>query len=293
MFCISNTLTSKAGGYHKHQLEVSLDGKYRACTIPGCRYRITTDRTVIVVTKDVRRKLQALKKELGFRNLPALFAFLILEETRGTVVPPASYDLVFRDTRPVILTGESGAGKTTTIHNLVGQYQGNAFVLDVSNEYAKWYYCAKGDAGPWSLRQKDEAYVHQKNLGSDHSIIERTEFERLDLGRLFSLKWTRPNQRACFVTNPNPDISKVEAATIFPRLAFEMHAGNLKDWLLVIEEGHRFSQDPGLRALLIEARKFTRKLLLVTTDWRLYEGIAKVFKPRPWESEITTSQTPA
>lgn len=68
------------------------------------------------------------------------------------------------------------------------------------------------------------------------------------------------------------------------RLAFEMHAGNLKDWLLVIEEGHRFSQDQGLRAFLIEARKFTRKLILVTTDWRLYEGIGKVFKPKPWDS---------
>jgi hypothetical protein len=67
-------------------------------------------------------------------------------------------------------------------------------------------------------------------------------------------------------------------------LAFEMHAGNLKDWLLVIEEGHRFSQDQGLRAFLIEARKFTRKLILVTTDWRLYEGIGKVFKPKPWDS---------
>ena len=123
-------------------------------------------------------------------------------------------------------------------------YQGNAFILDISNEY--------------------------------------TEFERLDLGRLFSLKWGRPGQRVRFVTDSNPDISKVEAATIFARLAFEMHSGGLKDWLLIIEEGHRFGQDAGLRALLIEARKFTRKLSLVTTDWRPYEGTAKVFKPRPW-----------
>ena len=203
--------------------------------------------TSIRVTKDTRAKLQALKKELGFRNLSALFSFLILEQTRGAVIPPASYELVFKDTRPVLLTGESGSGKTTTIRSLLKDYSGNAFILDVSNEYA--------------------------------------EFERLDLGKLFSLKWSKPEQRVRFVTDSNPDISRVEAATIFPRLAFEMHSGNLKDWALIIEEGHRFGQDPGLRALLIEARKFTRKLILITTDWRLYEGTAKVFKPRPWEPE--------
>ena len=207
--------------------------------------------TSIRVTPEIRVKLQALKKELGFRNLSALFSFIILEQTRGAVVPPASFDLVFKDARPVILTGESGSGKTTTIRNLLKQYEGNAFILDVSNEYV--------------------------------------EFERLDLGRLFSLKWTKPGQRVRFVTDSNPDISKVEAATIFPRLAYEMHAGGLKDWLLIFEEGHRFSQDAGLRALLIEARKFTRKLILVTTDWRLYEGTAKVFKPKPWESETQST----
>ena len=203
--------------------------------------------TSIRVTKDTRAKLQALKKELGFRNLSALFSFLILEQTRGAVIPPASYELVFKDTRPVLLTGESGSGKTTTIRSLLKDYSGNAFILDVSNEYA--------------------------------------EFERLDLGKLFSLKWLKPEQRVRFVTDSNPDISRVEAATIFPRLAFEMHSGNLKDWALIIEEGHRFGQDPGLRALLIEARKFTRKQIKITTDWRLYEGTAKVFKTRPREPE--------
>ena len=202
--------------------------------------------TSIRVTKETRAKLQALKKELGFRNLSALFSYLILEQTRGAVIPPASYELVFKDFRPVILTGESGSGKTTTIRGLLKDYQGNTFILDVSNEYE--------------------------------------EFERLDLGKLFSLKWSKAARRVRFVTDPNPDISKVEAATIFPRLAFEMHGGNLKDWLIVIEEGHRFARDPGLRALLIEARKFTRKVILVCTDFREFAGIGKTFKPRPWES---------
>jgi len=51
----------------------------------------------------------------------------------------------------------------------------------------------------------------------------------------------------------------------------------------VIEEGHRFRDDPNLRALLIEARKYVRKIILETTDWRIYQGIPKIFKPRSWE----------
>jgi hypothetical protein len=50
------------------------------------------NRTTIVVTKDIRAKLQLLKKELGFRNLSALFTFLILEQTKGGVIPPVLGD---------------------------------------------------------------------------------------------------------------------------------------------------------------------------------------------------------
>lgn len=100
-------------------------------------------------------------------------------------------------------------------------------------------------------------------------LVERAQDRKWFEQQARDFLWSRPGQRVRFVTDSNPDISKVEAATIFPRLAFEMHTGNLKDWLLIIEEGDRFGQDPGLRALLIEARKLTRKLILVTADWRL------------------------
>jgi hypothetical protein len=39
-----------------------------------------------------------------------------------------------------------------------------------------------------------------------------------------------------------------------------------------VEEGHNFSQDPNLRALLIEGRKFCRKVVLVTTGWWSSQG---------------------
>lgn len=235
---------------HKHSLTVSADGKYRRCTHPGCKYAVPTDRTIIAVSKSVRVQLQKLRKELGFRNLSALFSYIILEQTQGAVIPPADYHVIFDrlETRPVIITGESGEGKTTTVKQLLSEFSGNVFLLDVSDEYR--------------------------------------DFKRLDCpGGVYSVNWSKPDQKVRLVPNKEVEISKIEASMIFAKLNFELHSGSLKDWCLVIEEGHRFAQDLQLRALLTEARKFCRKVLLVTTDWRVYEGIAKVFKPKPRETE--------
>ncbi|HZW85163.1 MAG TPA: hypothetical protein VFE91_04595 [Nitrososphaerales archaeon] len=207
---------------------------------------VQSKRTTIAVTPEIRANLQSLKKELGFRNLSALFNYAVLELTKEGLIPPAEYAAVFEKlgTRPVIITGESGAGKTTTVNDLLGKYDGPAFILDVTNEYPG--------------------------------------FERVDLGAIFSRDWTKGG-RIRFVPNSNVEASRGEASAIFGHLNYLKNAGQLRDWALVVEEGHRFSQDANLKALLVEGRKFARKVVLVTTDWRAFEGIAKVFKPKPWQ----------
>src|SRR5712692_11354768 len=90
------------------------------------------NRTSIAVTRETRKGLQTLKRELGFRNLSALFQYLILEQTKGAAIPPAEYSIVFEklETKPIIITGESGAGKTTTVKELLSKWPGSTFVLD-------------------------------------------------------------------------------------------------------------------------------------------------------------------
>jgi hypothetical protein len=111
---------------------------------------------------------------------------------------------------------------------------------------------------------------------------EYPEYRKLDLGDFFALHWDRGVQRVRFIPNSNVQISQAEAATVFSHLNFIKNSGDLNNWVIVVEEGHRFATDANLRALLIEGKKFCRKVILVTTDWRVYEGIAKVFKPNHW-----------
>ena len=211
---------------------------------------------VIPLDKRLREKLKVLKKEMGFRTYDGLVQFMVLEISRGALIPPASYEKIMTrdETRPCIITAESGGGKTTTVKGMIERWTGNAFVLDVSDEYK--------------------------------------DLKQIDLGEFFSLKWERPDQRVRFVPNPNVMISQAEAATIFSHLNFVKNSGLLKGWVIVIEEGHRFSNDVNLRALLIEARKFVRKLIIVTTDWKVYEGIARTYKPMPWQAVAVEEAVP-
>jgi len=208
------------------------------------------------------RRLKALKNKMGFRTYESVIVHIANVVEREGLIPPASYNQVFvqAKNKPVIISGESGSGKTTTVKRLIETYLSQpdeflgtevkprgAFILDVHNEY------------------------------------EELGFRKIDLGKFFSLDWAEGGQKVRFVPNSNVQISQAEAATIFSHLNFIKNGGSLKTWIIVVEEGHRFSADSNLRALLIEARKFVRKLLIVTTDWRVYSDIGQVFKPATWE----------
>lgn len=214
-----------------------------------------TPRTTLSLSPQTREKLKLLKKELGFATYGALFNYVLLELTKESLIPPAEYSIVFErlGTRPIILTGESGAGKTTTLKGLLTQWSGSAFVLDVTDEYP--------------------------------------DFKEVDFGGVFSTSlWQKEGQRVRFVTNQESiEAARGEASSIFGHLNYLKNAGKLREWVIVVEEGHRFSQDPNLRALLIGGRKFCRKVILVTTDYREFGGIAKTFKPQPWEPEATVN----
>ncbi|MEM3769096.1 MAG: AAA family ATPase [Nitrososphaerales archaeon] len=51
-------------------------------------------------------------------------------------MPPASKQLIFKDSKPIVLTGNPGSGKTTFTKSLMQEAQYPIFVLDVADEYS-------------------------------------------------------------------------------------------------------------------------------------------------------------
>ena len=210
------------------------------------------DYVVIKARRDLKNELKRFKRELGFKTYQALLKYLLLYAQEKKLLAPATYRniIVRTETRPCIVTGPSGSGKTTAIQKILQQLPDayTLFILDVSDEYS--------------------AYA-----------------EKIGLGEFFNINWNK-NQHLRFVPNPNIQICKAQASTIFSHLNFLKSSGQLKNAIIIIEEAHRFHDDQNLRALLIEARKFLRKLILITTDWQNWEGIAPVFRPPPWNLEV-------
>ncbi|MDG7037286.1 MAG: hypothetical protein JRM72_07880 [Nitrososphaerota archaeon] len=190
------------------------------------------------ISRQVLDRLRGLKLKYGFQSYESVIIYFMNTVEREGMVPPATYQAIFTDSKPVIITGPSGSGKTTAVKELIRKER-NVFVIDVANEY---------------------------------------DLQRLNIGDFFGFSWS-DGGRYRFVPGSNLEVSRAEAGAIFQHLEFIKNSGVLKDWTVVIEEGHRFRDDANLRALLIEARKFVRKLIIVTTDWQVYRDIAQVYKP--------------
>jgi hypothetical protein len=138
--------------------------------------------------------------------------------------PAAIPPLVMKNSVPIILTGIPGSGKTTFLRDMIPSLEGPVFVLDVHDEYPK--------------------------------------LAEINLGEFFSLDFKEEERKLRLVPSSNVDVSKSEADSIFRHLI--MFQRQLSNWLVVVEEGHRFTDSPFLKSLLAEARKHMRKMILVS-----------------------------
>ncbi|MBC7091642.1 MAG: DEAD/DEAH box helicase family protein [Nitrososphaeria archaeon] len=199
------------------------------------------------------RKLQTLKKKLGFKSYEGVILYLTNIAEREGLIPVASFEKLENDTRPCVITGEPGSGKTFFIKSILKKWDQDTSILliDVADEYQM--------------------------------------LEKLDLGQVFSIRWEQRGQRYRFVPNPNLEISKAEAGAIFSHLNLVKQSNALKHWIIVVEEAHRFQEDKNFNSLVVEARKFTKKLILVTADWRPWDGRAIIYKPPPLDTLLKLS----
>ncbi len=147
---------------------------------------------------------------------------------------------IFRDSRPVVISGPSGSGKTSTTKQLLSQVSGPYLVIDPSDEWG--------------------------------------ELEPLDYSKVPALNW---DALAKWHVQLSPDVvvSKTEANLVFRSVGLASHRGSLRSWIVVVEEAHRFARDRELVTLVLEARKFTKKLLVLTADPSPWENLAPIYTP--------------
>lgn len=225
------------------------------------------DATTFEIDKKTLRVLSETCQELGLKTNAATLRYALLILRREGLIPLAVPKTVFRDNIPVILTGEPGSGKSTLVKMLLMAIQAPAIIIDVNGEYSDT-----------TLPNGSEFKGFRKMDARDYRLVD----------------YSKPG-RYRFTVDADPAYSKMDVVNIFQDLnrrkyqgfdPSEIPSGPFADWIIVIEEGHRFVDDPQVNAFIIEARKLVRKLIIVDTDWKPLEGKGKIMKPPPFETII-------
>jgi hypothetical protein len=209
--------------------------------------------------------LSKLESETGIKSHNSALVYLIENAKRESMILPASNTLIFLGDQPYCLTGPSGSGKSLWLKQNLQEFPGPLFLIDLGHEY----------------------------LG----------LHNVDIGGFFDLKWAKADAltRIKFNPNANLDVSKGELHTIFGHLnmlKMEGHdprhfpSGALSRWTIVVEESHRLRQDSAFINFLSEARKFTRKILIVASSPGNYGSICQLVKPPPLEELLAKVPVP-
>jgi len=147
--------------------------------------------TTFTIDKELRGLLLKTRDDLGTKNIRATIRAVILLARREGLIPFAVPHLVFKDSRPVIITGEPGSGKTTLIKQLLmTQRNIPTLIIDVNDEF------------------KDSELPNKKRFRG---------FKKIDVGDVFKINWEKGG-RLRVVPNPNVEVSKAEVDLILSSL---------------------------------------------------------------------------
>ncbi len=215
--------------------------------------RLKSTQTMVRLSRYNRAKLAKYQSSAGFRSLNETVTFLLESSHQENMVLPGSTKLVFYGDSPVAVIGVSGSGKTTFVRRQVVPFApGPVLVVDSVGEYS--------------------------------------ELKKITLPEIIGLTWTKAAKalRIRFTPNSNPHLSKTELDLLFSHLnvtkqeKFEpgrFPSGPLSTWSFIIEESHRLRHIEAAMNFVLEARKFTRKVITVTSDASLFASVCRLLKP--------------
>jgi len=102
------------------------------------------------------------------------------------------------------------------------------------------------------------------------------------LGDILKTNW-RQSERFRFVPDSNLVVSRSQVHTLVSNLNLLKTGGDLRGWIIIIEEAHRFAGDSETRSFVAEARKFC-KVVIVTSDYQRFRGLGEAVMPSPREA---------
>lgn len=204
-----------------------------------------TPRAHLELPKPIALRLDSLKEEFHLGGRPAVISKLVdayKEQSAG--LPIATFENIMSEPAPICITGLPGSGKSYALHDFLKTCDGkgfNIFFVDTVNE---------------------------TKLGSNVSVLKALAFN------------PRPGFFR-FVPEEDPRTRRFTMRRLFERLGMLEIKGQLRNFVVAIDEGNQFADLPQVRDFVIESRKFTRKVVVISADSTQYEGLCKMMRPLP------------
>ena len=207
----------------------------------------------IRISRKCLNELERIQEQSLLRTRGQVVDYLVqTAQTKSPVIPSATLDGLFADDVPIQLCGRSGEGKSRFLKQILPDIPHPAFLIDTVGEFPK--------------------------------------VKKLSIGDLYSFKWYKANYstRVRFVPTNNAQIATSELRTVFQFLNTEKMrqyqpnknpSGVLSKWVFVVEESHRLSHETHFLNFLLEARKFTKKIICVASDPDLYGRVCRLLRP--------------
>lgn len=210
------------------------------------------DRAFVFLDKETTEKIDRLKGETKKTSRIGVIKELVDEHySKQELYPVATYERVMVTTEeiPVCLCGLARSGKSITLREGIlkrCQKEGIPFILV-------------------------DTVVEHSNLDA----------EMIMPSQVGGLKFTGHGSYRVVTTNRNPALVKTEIRFMFEFLNSIKHEGNLKRWVVALDESHRYSSPGPIYDFVAEGGKWTRKTIVVASNPSLWRNVTTPLRPDP------------
>jgi hypothetical protein len=228
---------------HRMAEKRSLVRKLIAITDPDEKEKLKHSYSNTRLSNFEKLEIEQLRERLGHRTSTETIRWLLKKnkEAETAPIPPLTLELLAEPKgTPLVLCGRPGAGKSFTLKAL--------------------------------LPLVDRIILF--DLADEHAEIQK----KMSLEALLSYKWSR-NGQLKFCPSHSHELGTLEVRTLVEFFNRTKYDGRYRDWTVCIEEAHRLYKQPSAISLVLEGRKYFKRILVVSADPNLFPACLPVRPP--------------